>query len=138
MIELSQSKEIDITKIQRLRESVGWGARTIDQWTLSLERSTCVVTAWDGDEMVGMGRVVDDGVMAMFYDLVVDPRYQAKGVGLKIGRALIDYVKDKNFTQIGLFADTTDPRLQEGYKRMGFVMSTSGMELAEYQTVPVA
>lgn len=51
-----------------------------------------VFSAWDGDKLVGMVCVMDDGIMtAYIHYLLVNPEYQGK----EIGRKLVDMVKTK-------------------------------------------
>lgn len=52
-----------------------------------IERADLIVTAWDGDRLVGISRTLTDFCyVAYLADLAVDLTYQRKG----IGRALID------------------------------------------------
>ena len=61
---------------------MGWGNRPSELLKAAFHKSSFVRFAYVGDELVGMGRTVDDGA---FYGWVVDlailPEYQNKGVG---------------------------------------------------------
>lgn len=75
---------------RRLAEAVGW-SHAFDWASLpaSLAGSTLGVVAVDGHEVVGMARVVGDGVKYFaVQDVVVLPAQQGRG----IGRALLDRV----------------------------------------------
>ena len=51
-----------------------------------------VISAWDGDKLVGLICAMDDGVMTAYvHYLLVDPGYH----GQKIGRTLVGMVKEK-------------------------------------------
>lgn len=78
-----------------LRESVDWRAITPGQAQRGLENTTFLVAARDGQEIVGMGRVLFDyGYTAYIGDVIVCPAYQGQGVGSKIVKSLIDQTLD--------------------------------------------
>ncbi len=57
--------------------------------TQALEAAGLVVSAWSGERLVGLARVLTDGVqVAYLADLAVEPDVQ----GLGVGKALIDAV----------------------------------------------
>ena len=50
-----------------------------------VKNSNLVVSAWDGDELIGIARSVTDFHYACYLsDLAVDQKYQTKGVGKKL------------------------------------------------------
>ena len=52
--------------------------------------SCSVVSAWQGGELVGIGRATSDGVFrAVLWDVVVAEEYQGRGVGRRIVQALL-------------------------------------------------
>jgi len=52
--------------------------------------SCSVVSAWQGGELVGIGRATSDGVFrAVLWDVVVAEEYQGQGVGRRIVQALL-------------------------------------------------
>ena len=52
--------------------------------------SFAVVSAWQGDRLVGFGRMISDGHMySSIFDVVIDPDYQNLGYGKKIMQMLI-------------------------------------------------
>ena len=54
-----------------------------------------IFSAWDGDELVGMICVMDDGVMdAYIHYLLVKPDYQLKGIGKKLISKVKQYYSD--------------------------------------------
>lgn len=59
----------------------------------SLKRSCHVVTLRTGGKLVGMGRIVGDGICFVeIIDVVVDPAHQGIGLGKVIMDALMSYV----------------------------------------------
>lgn len=50
-----------------------------------LEHANLLVTAWDGDNLVGLSRTLTDFVyVAYLADLVVDESYQKQGIGKRL------------------------------------------------------
>ena len=51
----------------------------------ALLASHSLVTAWDGDRLVGLGNSLSDGFLVVFFShLLVDPAYQRRGIGAEI------------------------------------------------------
>ncbi len=93
MIEYKSDKELGAAELERLFLSVEWSS---GHYPEKLERAMknyeTVLTAWDGEKLVGLLSAMDDGVMtAYIHYLLVDPEYQGQG----IGKALVDMAKKK-------------------------------------------
>jgi GNAT superfamily N-acetyltransferase len=74
------SAEAYLTLIHRV-ESGNHDAKRV---AAALDR-TINVTAWDGDRLVGVARIMSDGYLfAALADLVVDPDYQRRGLGSEL------------------------------------------------------
>lgn len=78
----------------RLRESVEWRLFSKEQMKNAVNNSVYTVTAVDGDQTVGMGRLTGDGMYYMIADVMVRPDYQGQGIGNKIVNMLIAYVDE--------------------------------------------
>ncbi len=76
----------------KLRESVGWINFSRTQTEKSLQNSLYTVAAEEDNQVVGMGRLIGDGVYYMIVDIVVQPAYQQMGIGSKILNMIIEYV----------------------------------------------
>ncbi|MFC0673736.1 GNAT family N-acetyltransferase [Brachybacterium hainanense] len=79
---------------RRLAESVGW-KDAFDQPSLpaSLAGSSLGVVASIGTQVIGMGRVVGDGVKYFYIqDVAVDPAHQGAGVGRAILERLVELI----------------------------------------------
>jgi len=125
----STDKAVDPEALSDLTEAVGWGRRQRVKWEQSLERSTYVYSLWEEQALVGFGRIVEDGTMAMFYDIAVHPDYQGKGVGTRIMQHLLGDIKDKDYASVGLFAWARNPGAMSFYKKLGFESVDFGMKL---------
>lgn len=128
----SLSKEVNTDSLDNLFQDIGWNKRGKEKWLEVLEKSSYVYSVWDEDVLIGFGRILEDGVMCMFYDIGVLSKYQSKGVGKQIMKNLIEFVKDKNYASIGLFAWEENPNNISFYEKSGFEKSGSGMELTKY------
>ena len=74
--------KVDWKQISRIISIVGWGDRSPEQLEYAFGRSSFVRFAYDENQLVGMGRTVDDGVYyGWIVDLAILPEYQGKGIG---------------------------------------------------------
>lgn len=120
MIDYSDQKEFTKEELERLFLSVDWSSgHFADKLVVAMRNYKAVYSAWDGDKLVGLISVMDDGIMnAYVHYLLVDPVYQ----GLSIGKELVSRVKDyyKDYMRICVIAYDT---AIEFYKRCGFEVS---------------
>jgi len=119
---------------RQLAESVGW-AHAFDWASLpaSLAASLCGVVAVAGDDVIGMGRLVGDGVMYFYIqDVVVRPDYQRQGVGQAIVTALVEHIRSMTPANAfaGLFATAEAMPL---YRQNGFA---EGDLTGMFQVIP--
>ena len=90
-IDYRDDHEIDLDQLTVLFNSAGWERRTADRERLAqlVRGSLYVVSAWDGDRLVGFARGISDGATNAYISTVaVLPEYQKCG----IGRELIQYL----------------------------------------------
>ncbi|MGZ4130383.1 MAG: GNAT family N-acetyltransferase [Actinomycetota bacterium] len=74
---------------QRLRRAVGWSEIDDDAAARGLARSLAAFCLVDGDEVMGVARVVGDGAVYFYIqDVIVEERLRGRGHG----RALMDAV----------------------------------------------
>lgn len=103
-------------------EAAPLGSRDPSKMQRAFENSHAVCFAYDGDRMVGMGRMVSDGeYQAVLYDLCLRPEYQGHGLGKRIVELLMAEVKGLT---VLLYAV---PGKQGFYKRFGFEEMTTAM-----------
>ena len=109
----------------RLKVSTGFRERPIELVERALKNNLFDVVAVADGEVIGMGRLVGDGVMYWYLqEIVVLPEYQGMGIGTAIVNRLLDYITEHtetgNFTSVGL----TAAEGKEGfYERFGFSKS---------------
>ncbi|MFH1395094.1 MAG: GNAT family N-acetyltransferase [Candidatus Omnitrophota bacterium] len=93
-IEYKMTKEFEKKELEDLFLSVEWSSgKYPDKLVLAMKNSDCVVSAWDGDKLVGLINALSDGSMtAYFHYLLVNPDYQSKGIGKKlVEKILVNY-----------------------------------------------
>ena len=77
-----------------LRKQVGWIELKEEQAQMALDNSLKIITVFDDDKPIGMGRIVGDGaVICYVQDLIIIPEYQGKHIGGMLIDRLIAYVK---------------------------------------------
>jgi hypothetical protein len=73
------SREVDLDQLAALFSSVGWERRTVDRDRLAqlAHGSRDVISAWDGNRLVGCARAISDGAFNAYLSTVaVLPEYQ--------------------------------------------------------------
>ena len=112
----------DAAQYLQLFETTGWnnayqaGAAELYR---ALQHSTYLVSAFDGEMLVGVGRVVSDGVFyAMIYDMIVAPSHQGRGIGTEILSMLVGKCRSAGIREIQLFSARGKAPF---YRKRGFV-----------------
>lgn len=66
-----------------------------DKLQVAIANSHKVISAWDGDQLVGLVNALSDGIMtAYFHYLLVRPEYQGMGIGRKLISMILDEYED--------------------------------------------
>ncbi|NMA85317.1 MAG: GNAT family N-acetyltransferase [Epulopiscium sp.] len=83
--------------IKELYTDAGWNAYLKDNARLieGIKSSLFVITAWDEDEMVGLIRVIGDGLTIIYIqDILVKKAYKRRGIGSELVSEILDRYKD--------------------------------------------
>ena len=109
----------------RLKVATGFRDRPIEQVEKALSNDLFDVVAMVNNEVVGMGRLVGDGVMYWYLqEIIVLPEFQGKGIGTSIVNYLLNYIYENTevgtFTSIGL---TAAQGKESFYEKFGFTNS---------------
>ena len=120
MIKITKETSVTIDDVLHLYQAVGWTNYTNQPQMLeqSLAHSLATYLARDGEEIVGVVRLVGDGFSSVFVqDLIVLPSYQRQGIGSALmEKALGDF---KDAYQVQLATDQTEKTLGF-YRSLGF------------------
>ena len=96
---------------QFLNRNTFWAKdRKMNDLKKCLANSDVIVSIWSGDELVGFGRALSDGVYrGVLWDVVIDKDHQGKGYGKIIVENLLNSQAIKNTKKIYLM--TTNKKL---------------------------
>jgi ribosomal protein S18 acetylase RimI-like enzyme len=116
-IEYKNDTELPADQVLALYQSLEWSsAQKPDLLLKALSNSHAVVTAWDGDTLVGLGNAISDGYLVVYFPhLAVLPAYQGHGIGTEIVRRM--QRQYAGFHQQTLVADG---QAIEFYEKLGF------------------
>jgi ribosomal protein S18 acetylase RimI-like enzyme len=116
--------DLDLHQLQALfNQSAFWAIdRQVEDLKIALDRSEPVVSAWDGDRLVGFARATSDGIYrATIWDVVIDCDYQRLGLGRRLVENVLNHPCMQRVERI--YLSTTH---QQGfYERMGFERNSS-------------
>ena len=101
-----------LIKLQKLLDNNAFWAknRTINDLRKCLANSDVIVSLWVGNEIVGFGRALTDGIYrGVLWDIVIDKNHQCKGFGTLILKNLLSSKKIKNTKK--LYVMTTNKKL---------------------------
>ena len=116
-ITYSKTRDIPLNALLRLYSANEWSsASKPNELRDALMNSHALLTAWDGDRLVGLGNAISDGHLVVYYPhLLVDPEYQGNGIGSELMRRLKAVYE--GFHQHVLIADG---RAIDFYEKCGF------------------
>lgn len=73
-----------------LRSACGLGPRSLDGARVGLQAGLVTMTLYDGNRLLGMGRVVGDGgCFVQLVDIAIHPSIQGLGHGAEVTRRLV-------------------------------------------------
>lgn len=117
MITFSERRDIAIEQILPIYESNLWSSakkpRVLHQ---ALLNSHALVSAWDGEMLIGIGNAISDGFLVVYYPhLLVSPDYQGQGIGKRIMEIL-----KKRYEEMHMHMLVADSEAIVFYEKCGF------------------
>lgn len=105
-----------------LNRAVGWTVPCEEACERALAATVVSVGAFDGKQLVGMGRIIGDGVDNwVLVDIIVEPAHQRRGVGAAMISALeAEVAARKPGSTVLLFCSS---RVAPFYERLGYEIS---------------
>ena len=92
---ISYEDHITPEEYMELRRKVWWMEFPLEEAGNCVENAYMVLCVRDGEEAVGVVRLLwDGGYVAFLSDVIVDPRYQGKGIGRTLVESVIKRIKD--------------------------------------------
>jgi GNAT superfamily N-acetyltransferase len=117
----------------RLFGTTSWdpeGRLTVPAAAAALAPTWYAVSAYEGERLVGTGRIIGDGVLhALLVDVIVDPDYRHRGIGSAIVERLAAECRRHRIVDVQLFCAFG---VSPFYERLGFAArpeDAPGMEL---------
>ncbi len=117
--------EKEFLKICDLYKIAGWWKESCssDQISKLISGSFSFLSAWNGDKLVGFGRVISDGFNdAYIQDVYVDQNYRKQGIAGNIISKLTEYCNSRKVNWIALIAAPGSVSL---YEKLGFEKMTN-------------
>ncbi len=111
--------EADLQQLMALFQAAAFWAcdRQAAELRTAIAHSYPVVTAWDGNHLIGFARATSDGVYrATIWDVVIHPTYQGAGLGRKLVETVLGHPHMNRVERVYLM--TTHQ--QRFYERIGF------------------
>ena len=110
---------VDVSQVQHLL-TIGafWASqRTLSDLETAIQHSEPVVTAWDGERLIGFARATSDRVYrAVLWDVVIHPEYRGQGLGRTLVTTLLAHPSINQVERVYLMTSS-----QQGfYERLGF------------------
>lgn len=132
-IQYAEEKKFTQDEVQKLFLSVGWiSGQYPTRLYKALMHSSTVITAWDGNHLVGLVRVIDDSeLVAYMHYVLVDPAYQGHG----IASTMITMIKEKYQHYLYLEIMPEERKNAAFYQRHGFQIMPDGvaMQLCNFE-----
>ena len=127
MIAYTEEKKVSKEEVQELFLSVGWiSGQYPERLHKALMNSSTVLTAWDGDRLVGLVRLLDDSEMvAYMHYVLVHPDYHGRGIAGKMMEMVKDQYKDYLYIEIM----PEESRNAAFYEKHGFQVMEDGIAM---------
>lgn len=127
MIRYTEEKCFTQAQVQALFLSVGWvSGQYPSRLYKALMHSDTVITAWDGDELVGLARLLDDSeLVAYMHYVLVRPDHHGQGIaGQMIARVKEKY---KDYLYIEIMPE--ESKNAAFYERFRFKLMEDGVAM---------
>lgn len=125
-----EMKNLDKRSLEDLYADVGWSAYTkdVDKLQQAVENSLYVLTAWYEDELIGLIRVVGDGLSIIYIqDLLVKNAYHNQKIGSELLQSVLNKYADVR--QKVLLTEEA-PNTRYFYEKNGFKSCDQGDAVA--------
>ncbi len=119
-VQYRMNSDISANEFIKVFNSVGWNKD--EKVILKAFKNSCYVLAYIEDDLVGFARAISDGYFYTgIYDVIVDPRFQGRGIAKTMMGKLTDRFKGTYF-----FLTYTDGNRQF-YEKCGFQQNDQSM-----------
>ncbi|WP_214988596.1 GNAT family N-acetyltransferase [Bacillus sp. ISL-47] len=123
-----EKKVPEMEPLYRLYEHDGWNdflKLPKERLYQAMEQSWLVVSAYDGERLIGTGRIISDGIInAYLCGLIVEPAYRSKGIGREMVRLMAECCTESQL-HLQLLAEEEKAGY---YEKLGFEIFTLGLK----------
>ncbi|WP_339148830.1 MULTISPECIES: GNAT family N-acetyltransferase [unclassified Sutcliffiella] len=129
-IKFSRDKDIKLEQLEKLYNDLEWYAYTKDLHVLhqAIYQSLDVISAWNDDELVGLIRIVGDGLTIIYIqDILVLNAYQNQGIATQLIQQILE--KYVHVRQTVLLTEEA-PDVRHFYEKNGFESCDKGLLVA--------
>ena len=114
----SEQRDIAIEQILPIYQANEWSSAQKPQILhQALLNSHSLVSAWDGEKLVGIGNAISDGFLVVYYPhLLVHPDYKGQGIGKQVMKIL-----KKRYEGLHMQMLVADSEAIAFYKKCGFI-----------------
>ena len=135
MFTYTEEKKFTKEQVQQLFLSVGWiSGKYPERLYKALMHSSTVLTVWDGEQLVGLARALDDTEMlAQIHYVLVHPDYQGHGIAGK----MIEHIKEKYKDFLYIEGMPENKKNVPFYEKHGFSVMKNGaaIQICNYSNV---
>jgi GNAT superfamily N-acetyltransferase len=116
-IRLSETRDVPLDEIVALYRANDWSSADKPELLhAALLGSHSLITAWDGERLVGLGNAISDGHLVVYYPhLLVLPEYQGRSIGTALMQRLM-----QRYAGFHMHMLTADGRAIDFYSKCGF------------------
>jgi ribosomal protein S18 acetylase RimI-like enzyme len=108
-----------VSEYTKLRGLVGWRETDENVTDMALKTSLFSVVGTEQGNVIGLGRIIGDGLYFYIQDLIIHPDYQSKGLGKSLMKELMAYISAN--AQSGAFVGLMAAKgLVKYYEQFGF------------------
>ncbi|MDA2635980.1 GNAT family N-acetyltransferase [Bacillus cereus] len=125
-IRYTSEQPTDFNRLLSLYESLEWNSLklTVNELERMCKQSWYAIYVFDDKRLVGMGRVISDGVITgIICGVGVLPKYQSSGIGKEIVKRLIQHCEQNKVIPQLMCVE----KLQSYYESIGFEAFSIGM-----------
>lgn len=129
-IEFKREKKFSKDQLLKLYSDAGWTSYTndIEKLMHTIGNSLMVISAWDNDKLVGLIRVVGDGLVILYIqDILILNDYKRMGIGSELMRRILGEFKEVR-QKVLLTDESVESR--KFYESLGFKSCDDGFTVA--------
>ena len=132
-IKYTEERYFTSQQVAELFLSVRWVVgKYPDRLYKALMNSSRVITAWDGDRLIGLIRLMDDSELVCFINYVlVHPEYHGRGIAGQV----LEMVKDAYKSYLYINVMIGESKNATFYEKHGFKVKENSLPM-QYRNVP--